>query len=314
MSNLHDRAPHLYTVSSLCRLLGVSKQAYYKSHKQPFAISVELEARIVEFALSERGLDPRIGCRKLWIIFNREHSHVSRAVFECVMASHGLNLRRKRNRIRTTCSLHGLPTFPDLIHDIIPDRACQIWVADITYIRLYNADGSVRFCYLSIVMDAYSRYIMGYYIGRTLETVYTSAALIMALETTERLRLKIKGLIHHSDRGVQYASADYVNILKGNNIKVSMTRDGNPKDNPQAERVNSTVKNELLADTRFGSIDDVYSVLPRRIEYYNNRRPHMSLDNLTPAQALTSYGILDKKWHSYRDQAILKSAGEMMPE
>jgi len=314
VSNLHGRDASHYKVSSLCRLLGVSKQAYYKSHKQPFAISVEQEAQIVEFALCERSLDPRIGCRKLWLIFIREHTHVSRAIFECVMASHGLKLRQKRNRIRTTCSLHGYPTFPDLIHETIPDRACQIWVADITYIRLYSPDGSVRFCYMSIVLDAYSRYIMGYYIGRTLETVYTSAALIMALETSARLQLDIKGLIHHSDRGVQYASADYVNILKDNNISISMTQDGNPKDNPQAERINSTVKHELLADTRFESIDDVYCVVPRRIEYYNSRRPHMSLNNLTPTQALACRGLLSKKWHSYRDEAILKNQKEMTAE
>lgn len=306
MSNLHGRNATHYRVSVLCRLLGVSKQAYYKSHKELFAISAEMEARIVGFALSERSLDPGIGCRKLWLIYTMEHGHVSRAVFECVMASHGLMLRLKRNRVRTTCSLHGFATYPDLIHGVVPERPCQIWVADITYIRLHNPDGSVRFCYMSIVMDAYSRYIMGYYIGRTLETVYTSAALIMALENSERLRLEIKGLIHHSDRGVQYASADYVKMLKDNGISISMTQDGNPKDNPQAERVNSTVKNELLADMRFETVEDVCDVVPRRIDYYNNRRPHMSINNMTPAQALTHSGMLDKKWHSYRDDAILK--------
>ena len=306
MSSLHGRDTSRYGVSVLCRLLGVSKQAYYKPHKQAFAVSAELEARIVGFALSERSLDSMIGCRKLWRLFIKEHGQVSRAIFESVMTSHRLMIRIRRSRVRTTCSIHGLPTYPDLVHDIIPERSCQIWVADITYIRLYDTVGNVRFCYLSVVMDAYSRYIMGYYVGRTLETVYTSAALIMALEASARLRLDIKGLIHHSDRGTQYASSEYVGLLNDNGVRISMTQSGNPKDNPQAERVNSTIKNELLAGMRFGSIEEVYGVLPRRVEYYNNRRPHMSLNNLTPAQALTSTGLLNKTWHSYRDEAILK--------
>lgn len=314
MSNLHGIDSMRYSVSGLCRLLGVSKQAYYKAHKPTFAITSELEAQVVEFARSERGVDPRIGCRKLWLIFLREHGDISRSVFEDVMYSHGLKLRQKRSRVRTTNSLHGFPTYPNLIYDIIPERPCQIWVADITYIRLYTPDGNARFCYLSIVMDAYSRYIMGYYIGRTLETAYTTAALTVALDTSTRLHLDIKGLIHHSDRGVQYASASYIEVLKDNDISISMTQSGNPKDNPQAERVNSTVKNELLANTRFETIDDVYAVLPSRIEYYNRRRPHMSLNNLTPAQALSCRGILDKKWYSYRDEAILKNIKPMIAE
>lgn len=282
----------------------MTKQAYYKGPSEPFALTLEEETMIVEYCRAERSYDPRIGCRKLWMMYLMEHQHVSRGIFEDVLSSYGLMLKNRRRGVRTTNSMHGLPTYPNLVYSIIPQKSCEIWVADITYVPLINVDGTTRFCYLSIVQDAYSRYIMGYYVGRTLETIYSTIALAMAFETATTLRLDIEGLIHHSDRGVQYASADYVNILLANNIKISMTENGNPKDNPQAERINSTIKNELLSGLRFETIEQVNDALNIRIPYYNNRRPHMSLSYLTPAQAIYLQGVLDKKWHSYRDIAI----------
>lgn len=261
-------------------------------------------AEITEFCRAERSVDPCIGCRKLWVMYNKGIGHISRRAFEDILASNNLVLRLSRRRTRTTDSAHGLPLFPNLVYNVIPRRPCQIWVADITYIRLHNVDGTTRFCYLSIIMDAYTRYILGYYVGLTLETVHSVVALNLALEKSYRLKLDISGLIHHSDRGVQYASEEYVKILKANHILISMTENGNPKDNPQAERINSTVKNELLGGLTFGCINEVMAKLPRRIDYYNNRRPHMSLDNMTPAEALLHSGEIKKRWHSYRDLAI----------
>lgn len=304
MTVLHGKDPIRYTISGLCRLFGVSKQAYYKSLykvREPYKPMV---AEITEFCRAERSVDPRIGCRKLWLVYRGEHGSASRRTFEEILAANGLLLRITRRRIRTTDSAHGLPLYPNLVYSVIPVRPCQIWVADITYIRLHNADGSTRFCYLSTVMDAYSRYIMGYYVGRTLETVHSLVALNLALKTSHRLGLSLTGLIHHSDRGVQYASEDYVKVLNENHILISMTETGNPRDNPQAERINSTIKNELLHGLVFGSISDVMRELPPKIEYYNTRRPHMSLDNMPPAQALCRIGEIPKKWMSYRDLAI----------
>lgn len=293
-----------YTVTGLCRLFGVTKQAYYKGQAEPFVLTLEEETMIAEYCRAERLYDPRIGCRKLWMMYIMEHQHVSRSVFEDVLSSYGLMLKNRRRSVRTTNSIHGLPTYPNLVYSVIPRRGCEIWVADITYVRLANADGTTRFCYLSIVQDAYSRYIMGYYVGRTLETVYSTIALAMALKTAVRMQLDVKGLIHHSDRGVQYASADYVKILIANSIRISMTENGNPRDNPQAERINSTIKNELLSGLEFETIQQVNDALKVRVPYYNNRRPHMSLAYLTPAQAIYLRGALDKKWCSYRDMAI----------
>lgn len=293
-------------MGGLCRLFGVTKQAYYKRPVPGRGLSVAAVAEILEFCRAERSLDPGMGCRKLWTIFIGEHWHVSRRTFEDILCVNGMSLRASRRRTRTTDSTHGLPLYPNLVYSALPERPCQIWVADITYIRLRNSDGSTRFCYLSIVMDAYSRYILGYYVGRTLETVHSVIALNMALENSRRLGLDIRGLIHHSDRGVQYASEEYVNILKGNGILISMTENGNPKDNSRSERVNSTVKNELLANLTFGCVAEVVALLPSRIDYYNRRRPHMSLDNRTPEQALRFHGEIRKRWRSYRDEAIAK--------
>jgi transposase InsO family protein len=293
-------------VSDLCRLFGHSKQAYYKSSKEPYALTQQQEAEISEFARAERDIDPKIGCRKLWIMFNKGPLKVSRRLFEDVMSAYGMMLKKKRRSVRTTNSMHGMPVYPNLVYSVIPQHPCQVWVADITYIPLKNADGTMRFCYLSIVQDSYSRYILGYYVGLTLETVYSSIALTMALETCKKLNLNIDGLVHHSDRGVQYASAEYVKLLQSNNISISMTEDGNPKDNPQAERINSTVKNELLSGLEFTTIQQVQEALAIKIPYYNNNRPHMSLSYITPAEALLRKGTIAKKWQSYRDAAIEK--------
>lgn len=290
----------------LCRLFGVSKQAYYKKRETVNTHPCVTVAEVLTFCYAHRSVDPGIGCRKLWYMYMRDAGCISRRAFEGILADNGLMLRLRRRRTRTTDSTHGLPVYPNLVYSVIPERPCQIWVADITYIRLVNADGSTRFCYMSIVMDAYSRYILGYYVGMTLSSAYSIVALNIALDRSHRLGLDIRGLIHHSDRGVQYASEEYVNILKSNNILISMTENGNPTDNPQAERINSTVKNELLRGLSFTCINDITELLPSRIEYYNTKRPHMSLDNLTPFEALSHSGRMKKKWHSYRDEAIMK--------
>lgn len=296
--------PRRYSISGLCRLFGVTKQAYYKGHSEAFALPHEKEVEIVVFCQAERELNPGIGCRKLWLIFSKTSWSVSRRVFEDVVRAYGMMLKIRTLRVRTTNSLHGLPVYPNLVYSTVPQYPCQIWVADITYIPLRNADDTRRFCFLSVVMDAYSRYIMGYYVGLTLQTVYSSIALVMALETSAKLGLNINQLIHHSDRGVQYASAEYIKILTDNHIRISMTENGNPKDNPQAERVNSTIKNELIKGMEFNSIEQVRQTLAIKIPYYNNRRPHMSLANMTPYEALNCNGLLKKRWHSYRDDAL----------
>ena len=121
-------------------------------------------------------------------------------------------------------------------------------------------------------------------------------------------------LIHHSDRGVQYASAEYVKILLEHNITISMTETGNPKDNPQAERINNTMKNELLKGLKFHSIAEVVAAITKAVNFYNNRRPHMSLGYMTPVEAVQCTGELDKRWYSYREAAIKRAKDEQNQE
>lgn len=122
----------------------------------------------------------------------------------------------------------------------------------------------------------------------------------------KRLEGKDYTLIHYSDRGCQYASLEYVNILRDNNIRISMTESGDPKDNAQAERINNTMKNELLKDKIFMSIQDVINAVAAAVNFYNTRRPHMSINMMTPVRAALLSGELEKKWHSYREEAIKK--------
>ena len=150
-------------------------------------------------------------------------------------------------------------------------------------------------------------------IGPTLETAYPLEALKMALDRIGEV--EPHALIHHSDRGCQYASNDYIKLLNDNHIRISMTECGDPKDNAQAERINNTMKNELLKDMRFRNIEEVKFAVANAVDFYNNERPHMSIDMMTPAQAASCEGELNKWWMSYRVKAIKEKLADLeIPE
>jgi transposase InsO family protein len=269
------------------------------------------EAFCVEFIKGVRQKNRGIGGGKLWQMYKREfgdeHS-VGYNRFYDIIEKYGLKVRKKKRRAKTTDSEHGLPLYPNLVKDLIPLRPNQLWVSDITYMVVYlNAEtGEYDFCYLSLVTDYYTKEIIGWCVGETLEAKFAIEALNMALS---RLNGNpSKDLIHHSDRGVQYASFDYIDILKEYNVKISMTECGDPKDNAVAERVNGIIKNELLMGMSFFSIEEVRKALKVAIDFYNNERPHMSLDWKTPAEAALCTGELQKKWKSYREEAIKDNA------
>ena len=231
-----------------------------------------------------------------------EETSLGRDRFEAVIDKYGLKVRKRIRKPQTTDSTHGLYTYPNLVKEYIPLAANQLWVSDITYIVIWLDDENYEFCFLSIILDAYTEEIVGYSVGATLKTIYPLEALEMAL-----LRLNDadgKNLIHHSDRGVQYASSDYIDRLKSRNIQISMTESGDPKDNAQAERINNTIKNELLKGYRFTDIEQVRQAVCAAVEFYNTERPHMSIDMKTPAEASLCSGELVKRWKSYRLLAI----------
>ena len=278
-----------YSVTSLCRLLGVSTQAYYK-HGDTAMRKLAEEAFCVEYIRRIRQKDRGIGGGKLWRMyrasFGEEHS-VGYNRFYDIIDKYGLKVRRRRRRARTTDSSHDLPLYPNLVREPV----CPNGQTD-----------EYTFCYLSLVTDYYTKEIIGWCVGQTLETRFAVEALKMALGRLEGN--PATDLIHHSDRGVQYASYAYTGILKANGIRISMTECGDPKDNAVAERVNGIVKNELLKDMSFGSIEEVRKALKVAVDFYNNERPHMSLDWKTPAEAALCTGELRKKWTSYREKAI----------
>ena len=277
-------------------MLGVSKQAYYK-HSDRYCHKLILSRFVLEYVRGLRDLDPGIGGEKLWYkycsFFGREYS-LGRDAFLNILRVHGLLLRKKRSRCKTTDSTHGLPVYPDLVKDLKLTGVGQVWVSDITYIRLANS-----FCFLSLITDAYSREIVGSFVGPTLETRYTIKALKQALGNYPQT---LQGLTHHSDRGCQYASAAYTELLGENKIKISMTQSGDPKENAIAERVNGILKTEFLNHYVFQDIGQVREAVEQAVEFYNTQRPHRSLDMLTPKEAAEKQGEIKKRWNCYKDK------------
>lgn len=283
----------------------MTKQAFYKYVDH----SMDHYARerfVLEFVKCVRAKDPGLGGEKLWLMYRNEFGQsdasVGRDCFCGILSKYNLTVRKRFRTPRTTDSSHHLPRYPDLTRTLLPDHPDQLWVSDITYIPLWLTQDSYTFCYLSLVTDAYTREIIGYCVGDSLGSCYTVEALEMALGRIASR--EIKGLIHHSDRGVQYASADYIALLRHNGILPSMTEDGDPKDNAIAERVNGIIKNELLYGMRFSSIEEVRKAVATAVHFYNNERPHMSLNMLTPAQAGQMEGSIKKRWISYREKYL----------
>lgn len=283
----------------------MTKQAYYKHDESKVLARVAREAFALEYIKRIRSKDPGMGGCKVWKMYRRDftgNNPLGRDLFEDIINRHNLKVRLKVRKPRTTDSTHGLPTYPNLVKDLIPTRPNQLWVSDITYITIWIDAYHYAFCYLSLILDAYTEEIVGWSVGPTLDTTYPIQALEMALKRIDGH--KDVDLIHHSDRGCQYASTRYIKLLKDNDIRISMTESGDPKDNAQAERINNTMKNELMKDMRFSCIEEVIAAVGRAVSFYNNERPHMSIDMMTPAMAAQCEGEIKKHWISYREKAI----------
>ncbi|SEA81907.1 putative transposase [Psychroflexus halocasei] len=181
---------------------------------------------------------------------------------------------RKKYSSRTTNSLHRFHKYKNIIKDVEVNRPNQVWVSDITYIRTTKG-----FCYLALITDMYSRKIVGYDISNSLELKGCVRALNKALYKTKNLT----GLIHHSDRGIQYCSNVYTQILKRNNINISMTEDNHCYENAMAERVNGILKDEFYLDQTFDSLQHAKRATKNAINLYNEIRLHLSLDFKTPS-------------------------------
>lgn len=202
-------------------------------------------------------------------------------------------------KVCTTDSNHPFKKYPNLIRDIELQGPETVWVSDITYIPL--APQTKRFCYLSLITDAYSRKIVGWRLHRTLEKEGPILALRMAL--LNRQNVLSNSLIHHSDRGLQYCCYEYTDMLTDNNIRISMTEMGDPYENAIAERVNGILKTEFKLDDSFRTFEEAYHSVERAISIYNEKRPHSSCNYLTPADAHNRKGHLPAKWKIKTSQA-----------
>jgi transposase InsO family protein len=276
----------------LCRLLGYTSQAYYKYRTGLNKRSLK-EELLIQQVQYHRRLQPRLGARKLLVVmqpFMNDHGiYIGRDVFFELLRVNGFLVRKKRRGSRTTFSAHRLKKYPDLVKGLTVSRADELWVSDITYIHLNRG-----FAYLSLITDAYSRRIMGFELSRDLSAASCLSALQMALKE----RTGTAPLIHHSDRGIQYCSAEYVKLLKENQVSISMTQSGDPRDNAIAERINGILKQELL-ERVYANFKTTKEAVFNAIRIYNHLRPHSSVDMLTPEKAHTQSGEIRRRWKSY---------------
>ena len=203
-------------------------------------------------------------------------------------------IRKRRRKVYTTQSNHWLKKYPNLIKDKKIFRVNQVWVSDITYLKTKSG-----FAYISLITDAYSHKILGYDLSSNLEAINTKKALEMAIKNTIKKGLAINELIHHSDRGIQYCSHTYIDILKQNSIAISMSDKGEPLQNPIAERVNGILKHEYLFHHKIDNLYQAKQLLEKSISSYNYGRPHLSCNMLTPKQAYESEAKLKRLWKSY---------------
>ncbi|MEP6845777.1 MAG: IS3 family transposase [Panacibacter sp.] len=230
-------------LAKLCGWFGITRQAYYQNNWEGVSTTLE-EDLVIQQVKYIRKNHRRIGTRKLFEMmqpFLLEHSiKMGRdALFTLLSANH-LLVRKRKRRIQTTNSYHWLRKYPNLIREFVPTAPNQLWVSDITYWKINTGEH----LYISFITDAYSHRIVGFHVAETLETIESIQALQMslsALGAESHLQLT-----HHSDRGIQYCSAAYVKLLKDNNIKISMTENGDPLENAVAERINGIIKDEYL--------------------------------------------------------------------
>lgn len=254
----------------------MTPQNFYKSRsvRQRQRVNEHLVKQLVD---AERAVQPRLGGLKLHSILREELAAegvvLGRDRFFDVLRNQALLLEPLPKAPRTTNSAHSLPVFTNLIKDFDLTGPNQVWVSDITYIRT-NED----FVYLSLITDKYSRKVVGYHVGRTLEAQGTLKALTMALEQLP----EDAHPIHHSDRGCQYCSHEYVKALQDRGMPVSMTEENHCAENAMAERVNGILKQEYFLNYTFQTVAQVYKAVDEAVWLYNTRRPHRSLDLDTP--------------------------------
>lgn len=240
-----------------------------------------------------RKYQPRCGGRKLFIMlqpfFSTHKIQMGRDIFFDLLRRNKLLVRRTKRSVHTTNSKHHFRRYPNLVADFKPLKAHELWVADITYIPLKN-----RFAYLFLITDAYSRKIVGFHVSDDMKVSSATLALKKALAQKPPEAI----VIHHSDRGLQYCSTAYVQLLQQHHAHISMTQNGDPYENALAERVNGILKSELLS-TYYDTIDTASIHIARCITIYNYKRRHSSLNFQIPHEVHNQQGPQIRRWKNY---------------
>ena len=278
-------------ITHFCKLFGISRQGYYqrvKRHKK----SHETHKQIVELVKKKRKRHKRKGGKKvhgeLKADFLAASIKCGRDKFFDILRENNMLVKYRKRFVKTTQSKHMFFRYPNLIKDLDINRAEQVFVSDITYIRTKQG-----FMYLFLITDAYSKQIMGWELSDNLKTINAIKALKMAIKN--RL-YPDRSLIHHSDRGLQYCNPAYTQILKDNGIAISMTTKYDPYENAVAERVNGILKTEYEIGDGFVGPKDAKREIKYAIRLYNTDRPHMSCNGLVPVEAHKRENYKLKKW------------------
>ncbi|HKE08637.1 MAG TPA: IS3 family transposase [Candidatus Acidoferrum sp.] len=270
------------SVVRMCGVAGFSRAGYYRfsDAEKPAPLDMDLRDEIQKIALEW----PSYGSRRIKRELKERGWDVNRKRVQRLMREDNLLCVRKRKFVVTTDSAHGLKVYPNLAGSMILTGVDQLWVADITYIRLEE-----EFVYLAVILDAYSRRVIGWHLSDGLDDSLTQTALRMALGQ----RVVRPGLVHHSDRGAQYASGDYTDLLKANGIDISMSRKASPWENAACESFMKTLKCEEVYRTEYRNLTDAGARIGEFLErVYNEKRLHSALDYRSPVQFESSLATL----------------------
>jgi putative transposase len=272
-----------------CTLFGIDRQVYYRRIKRRI-IKQDKAQLVVKMILEVRTQMPRIGAKKLYYLLGNDLKtlKIGRDKFIDILRANHLLIMPKRSYHITTNSHHRFRKYKNQLLDLQINKPEQVWVSDITYIGKREKP-----CYLSLITDAYSKKIVGYNVSDNLNTESSLIALRLAVKQRKNKEMP---LIHHSDRGLQYCSNEYQKLLNKNDIQPSMTQNSDPYENAVAERINGILKQEFFIDKYNKDLPIMKQIIKETVDIYNENRPHLSNQMLTPNQMHEQNKIIMKTY------------------